>query len=146
MIMSIQLKINGFEDLLKSIEAAGGSINAATESAIKASAQIMESELKSEMQKSRVPSRLINAMPSSRIEKSANRITAHVGYEKGAYDPTNLSDAYKVIFLNYGTPKRSKHGKVRPRGFIQRAKKKANSKIKKEQQAVFEKILRRLQK
>jgi HK97 gp10 family phage protein len=144
--MSIRLKIEGFEDLLKSIEDAGGSINKATENALRASAQIMQAELKSEMHLAKVPTDLINAMPPPKIETEANRIAARVGYEKGAYDPTNPSDAYLVVFLNYGTPHRSQHGKVRARGFIQKAKKKASKQIKKEQQAVFEKILGRLKR
>lgn len=145
MSSGIKLKIEGFEDLLKDIEAAGGSIEKSVRSAAWASAEIMAKELKSEMQKSNVSPRLISAMNYGTIE-SVNRFTAFAGYEKGAYDPKNPSDGYLVVFLNYGTPHRSKHGKVKPRGFIQRAKKTASKKIKKEQQAVFEKILERLKR
>ena len=144
--MAIKLKFQGFEDLLKDIEAAGGSINQATENAMKQSAQIMQSELKTEMQAANVDSKLIARMPQFEVQTSANRVTAFVGYKKGAYDPNNISDGYKAVFLNYGTPRRSEHGKIQKRGFIQNAKKRANPKIKKAQRTALEKILKRLEK
>lgn len=155
--MSITLKFQGFEDLVKEIEKANGSINQACESAIKQSAQIMQSELKAQMADANVPNELISAMPSPEIETSGNRITARVGYKKGAYNPNNLSTGYKVLFLNYGTPNRKIHGKIHEGsntkaggtlklGFIQRAKKKARPQIKKSQEQVFKKILARLKK
>jgi HK97 gp10 family phage protein len=144
--MAIKLKLTGFDELLKDIEAAGGSVDRATESAMKQSAQIMRTELKSQMEKSDVPKDLIDKMPPFSVENDHGKITARVGYEKGAYDPKNPSAGYEVVFLNYGTPHRRKHGKVIARGFIQRAKKRANPKIKKAQQEALDKILSRLQK
>lgn len=144
--MSINLKIEGFENLLKDIEAANGSITQACDSAIRGSAQIMQSELKSEMKQANVPSDLVEAMPKFEVEANGNRVTARVGYKKGSYNPDNPSDGYKVVFLNYGTPHRTKHGKVVARGFIQRAKRRASTKIKKQQKQAFTKILERLQK
>ena len=142
--MSIKLKLEGFDELLKDIEAAGRSIDSAVESTMRQSAQIMQSALKAEMQSAGVDGSLIEAMPQPTFEKEGNAIIARVGYKKGTYDPNNPSDGYKVVFLNYGTPHRSKHGKVKARGFIAKAKKKANSKIKKQQKETLEKILSRL--
>lgn len=144
--MAIKLKLEGFDDLLKEIEAAGGTINEAVGGAMRESAQIMQSELKSQMQSAGVDSGLINAMPPFEIETSGNRIAARVGYRKGSYNPDNPSDGYKVVFLNYGTPHRQKYGKVVARGFIKKAKRSATPKIKKAQKAAFEKILGRLKK
>lgn len=144
--MSIKLKIEGFEDLLNKIQATNGSIDKAVDSAARQSAQILQNELKSQMQQSGVNSRLINAMPEPQIFKDGNAVVAKVGYEKGEYDTNNLSDGYKVLFLNYGTPHRKKHGKIVSKGFIQRAKKGATPKIKKAQKEVYEKILSRLEK
>ena len=129
--MSIKLRMTGFEDLLTQIEKAGGSINSATRECMDKSAVVMQDELKSQMHSADVPSDLIARMPNYKIEENGNRITALVGYDKGAYDPKNPSDGYKVVFLNYGTPRRKKHGKVAPRGFIQAAKKKATPRIRK---------------
>lgn len=155
--MSIKLKIKGFEDLINNIEAAGGSSVQACENALKGSAVIMQNELKAEMRMSNVPSDLVNEMPNFSVETNGNRTTARVGYQKGNYDPNNLSTGYKVLFLNYGTPHRKYHGQIREGsplksggtihlGFIQRAKKNANPKIRKQQKQAFEKILERLKK
>lgn len=140
----ITLKFDGFEELLKDIEAAGRTMNSAVDSCMEQSAQIAEKELKTQMRKSRVPDNLTNAMPSPEIEWEGNKCTARVGYKKGTYDPKNLSDGYKVIFLNYGTPHRKKYGHVAARGFIGKAKKKAAPQIKRAQKETLEKILERL--
>ena len=149
--MSIKLKFTGFDDLLKDIEAAEGSMNKAADSALRQGAQILQSELKSEMASANVPKNLINAMPPFEVESFGNTHVARVGYKKGAYNPDNLSDGYKVVFLNYGTPNRTKHGKIEEGGkiklgFINRARRKAKPKIKKAQKQALDKILARLKK
>lgn len=148
--MSIKLKLNGFDDMLSKIEKAGGTIDGAAKQCLETSAQIMHDELKKQMQAANVDNGLINRMPPPEIESEGNRHTARVGYKKGTYDENNPSDGYKVVFLNYGTPKRSKHGKIEnggkvKLGFIKRAKSKAATKIKKEQAQTLEKILGGLQ-
>lgn len=142
--MSIRLKLDGFDDLLKEIQKAGGKAESATIICMEKSAQIMQDELKTQMRNSEVKTKLIDAMPAPAIENDHGLITAEVGYKKGAYDPKNPSDAYKIIFLNYGTPRRRKHGKERARGFIQKAKSKAKSKIRKEQEKTLNDILKGL--
>lgn len=142
--MSIKLQLDGFDELLKKIEKAGGTIDGAAETCLKKSANIMEAELKAQMSKADVDAALINRMPAPTIEKDGNRITARVGYKKGAYNPNDISDGYKVVFLNFGTPKRKKHGKVKARGFIAKAKKKARPQIKRQQETTLNEILRGL--
>lgn len=144
--MSIKLKLEGFDDLLSEIEKAGGTIDRAASSCMKQSAQIMHVELKTQMQAANVDSDLINRMPSPEVESEGNRYTARVGYKKGAYDPRDPSDGYKVVFANYGTPRRSQHGQQPAKRFIEKAKKKANTKIKKAQKETLNKILGRLSK
>lgn len=145
--MAIKLKLEGFEELLKEIERASGSIERSTVKCMEKSAAIMESELKAAMQ-SAYPtdemSRLISRMPPYMIKNDHGQITALVGYDKGAYNPDNPSDAYKVAFLNYGTPRRSKHGKIKGRDFIKKAKSKAKNKIQKTQEETLNEILRGL--
>ena len=143
--MSIKLKLEGFDDLLKQIESAGGTIDKAVETCLKKSADIMHDELKNQMQKSNVDSDLINRMPAPEIEKNGNRYTARVGYKKGAYNAADSSDGYKVVFANFGTPRRSKHGKQPAKGFIKKAKSKASKPIKTEQDTTLNEILRGLQ-
>lgn len=140
------LQLKGFDDLLEQIQKAGGSIDRAAESCVRQSAQIMQAELKAQMQAADVDSDLINSMPQPQITAKDNRYSAAVGYEKGDYDPNDPSDGYKVVFLNYGTPRRTMHGKVAARGFIQKAKTKARPQIKRAQQETLEKILGRVSK
>ena len=139
--MSIKIKLQGFENLINEISEAGGNVNAACDKAIRQSAQIMDAELKSNMKAANVPNDLISRMDEPQIESNANRYQARVGYHKGAYDPANPSDGYKVVFLNYGTPKRTQHGKIVARGFIQKAKRSAKRKIKAEMKNAFEVII-----
>lgn len=142
--MAIKLKLEGFDELLKDIERAGGSIDSAAETCLKNSASIMEAELKTQMNNTGVDSGLINRMPAPQIERDGNRYTARVGYKKGTYNPTDISDGYKAVFINFGTPRRSKHGKVRARGFIAEAKKEASQQIKKQQKKTLDEILKGL--
>lgn len=143
--MSIKLNLEGFDELLKKIEKAGGNTKSATMACMDKSAQIMQNELKTQMRNSEAPKKLIDAMPDPTVKNDYGLITAEVGYKKGTFDPNNLSDGYKVVFLNYGTPYRKKHGKERARGFIQRAKSKAKPKIKAEQEKTLKDILKGLE-
>lgn len=138
--MAIKLKLEGFDELLKQIESAGRSIDSACESCLKQSSNIMYNELKTQMQKAGIDSGLMNRMPKPDLEVEGNAYIARVGYKKGAYDPKNLSDGYKAVFLNYGTPK------ISPTEFIKLAKKKAAPQIKKAQKETLEKILERAKK
>lgn len=139
--MAIRLKLEGFDDLLKEIEKAGGTIDTAAKQCISTAANIMNAELKEQMQKSGVDNGLIERMPPPDVEALGNSYTARVGYKKGAYNPADPSDGYKVVFANYGTPRRSKHGKQPAKGFIQKAKRKATPKIKKAQAETLNKII-----
>lgn len=138
------MKLDGFEQLLREIQKAEGNVEKATKTCMQKSAAIMQDTLKSEMQKAKVDGNLINAMPPPEIENNHGLITARVGYKKGAYNPDNLSDGYKVVFLNYGTPHRKKHGKVVARGFIQKAKRKAKKPIQQQQENTLKEILKGL--
>ena len=144
--MSLKLKIDGFDDLLRDIERAGGNLDAIMGKCLRESAEIMQNELKTQMRESRVPNSMIDAMPEPELEKDYGVLTARVGYKKGAFDPKNPSIGYKVVFLNYGTPYRTKHGKVKERGFIQRAKKRAMPKIRKQQEKALQEDLKGLKK
>ncbi|MGA4517415.1 hypothetical protein ACPA0F_09110 [Solibacillus silvestris] len=146
--MSIKLKLEGFDELIKQIEAAGGSAEGACESAMRQSAQIMDAELRNALKAANpdLNSDLASRMPAFEVNREDGVVYAKVGFKGTAYDPNNPSDYFKAIFANYGTPSRSKHGKEEARGFVAIAKKKASPKIKKAQKEVFDKILGRLKK
>ena len=135
------MQLKGFEELVESIQKAGGSIDRLADSCLRQSAKIMHAELKTQMQAAGVDSSLIESMPPPQITVEGNHYSAAVGYEKGNLDPRNPSDAHKVVFLNYGTPRRTKHGRVTGRGFISKAKKKASPQIKRAQKETLDKIL-----
>lgn len=136
----ISLQLTGFDELLKDIEKAGGSINGAVDSCMKQSAQIQQKEFKAQMRKAKVKETLINRMPPPEIKWSGNACVARVGYPKGEYDPKKLTDGYKAVFINYGTPR------ISPREFIKKAQNKAKKQIKQAQEEALNKILERLQK
>ena len=143
--MAIKLKLKGFDELFTAIQKAGGSIDEATETCMKQSANIMQKEIKTQMSKAGVDGGLISQMPQPELFKDGNAYITMVGYKKGKYNEKNPSTGYKVVFLNYGTPHRSKHGKVKARGFIQKAKRKATPQIKKQQEETLKDILSRLE-
>lgn len=134
------LDLSGFDELIKKIESAGGSIDGAVDNCMQQAAQILQQEQKAAMQKQRVSSTLINRMNPPTVEKDGNTVTARVGYKKGKYDPKNLSDGYKAVFINYGTPR------ISPRKFIEAAKKKAKPQVTKKAEETFNKILEDLKK
>lgn len=128
----------GFDELLKKIEDAGGTIDDAVTNCVKESEQIVQEEMKAQMRKKKVASDLIRRMPKPTIEKIGNAITARVGYKKGKYNPKKLSDGYKAVFINYGTPR------IKPRKFIDDTKRKARPQIKKMQEEALNEILKGL--
>jgi HK97 gp10 family phage protein len=143
--MAIRLQLSGFDELFEQIKKAEGNVDKAAEQCLKESAQVMQNELTAQMQKAGVDSDLIARMPAPEIKKEGNSMIARVGYKKGAYNPNDISDGYKVVFLNYGTPKRSKHGKIVARGFIDKAQRKAKKQIKQKQEETLKKIIGELQ-
>ena len=133
--MSIKITLEGFDELIKQIENAGGTIDRAAESALKQSAQIMDTELRAELNAA-TESGLASRMPGPVTSNEYGKYKASVGFPYSSYSPKNPSDYHKAIFLNYGTPSRRKHGKEAARGFIAKAKRKARPKIKKAQKEV----------
>lgn len=136
----IKLNLEGFDELIKKIEEAGGTIKSAVDTCIDRSATVQQKELKAAMQRKKVSNELINRMPQPEIEWNGNACTARVGYHKGAYDPKDLSDGYEAVFINYGTPR------ITPRNFIKAAKNKARPQIKKLQEQTLNEILEDLKK
>lgn len=137
------LRLDGFDGLIKEIEKAGGKIDNAVEKASKAGAAELESSLKAECAADGVPASVSGEIRVE-YERSGNAHKTRAGWEMGAYNPDNLSAGFKALFLNYGTPNRTKHGKVKARGFITRAKKKSKKKIKAAQQGALDEILKGL--
>lgn len=154
-----------FTPLLEKIQKAGGDVESATWNAARKGARVMYDELKAEAAKSGVPASVTDAITfQAERDAGGNRFACKVGWRMGEYDPRNPSVAYKAVFLNYGTPRRTvkadkmrlniggefktlgmNRGYITGRGFIGRAKKKARPKIKKTQEECLHEILKGLQ-
>ena len=142
----IKLDLDGFEELIKAAEKASKNADKVCESVVREGANILDKELKTQLRAVNADPDLISAIDPPEYEHEANTFTASAGYHKGAYNPDNLSPGYKALFLNYGTPRRKKHGQEAARGFIKKAKSRATTKIKKLQKAAYEEITEDLKK
>ena len=140
----ISLKLKGFDKLLEEIQRANGDIKAATEQAMNKSVAVVEKELHQHCDAAGVPSSVSSAIRADRAQWRGNVCEAEVGWKLGAYDPKNPSQGHKAIFLNYGTPHRKKHGKVKGRLFIGKAKDASEKQVKKIQKQTLEEILKGL--
>jgi hypothetical protein len=141
----IAVTVNSYS-LLNQIKKAGGDIEAATWDAARAGGRIYYQHLVEECKRSGVPDHLIDKIRFNCLrDASGNRYAVVVGWYMDAYDPTNPADGYKVVFLNYGTPRREStkgnRGFITGRGFIGRAKRKAQRPIKEAQKEFLNKVL-----
>ena len=142
----IRLQLKGFDSLLEEIQKAEGNINQVVTDCMQKEIDITKQCLVEECVKSNVPDSITREIKSDPIKWENDRASSAVGWELDAYDPRKPSAGYKAVFLNYGTPKRSKHGKVKARGFILKAKKKAAKLAKKEHEESLNRILGDLKK
>ena len=145
----IAVTVNSYS-LLNQIKKAGGDIEAATWEATRAGGRIYYQHLVEECKRSGVPDHLINKIRFNCLRDSGgNRFAVVVGWAMPNYNPNDPADVYKVIFLNYGTPRRetgtgANRGYITGRGFIGRARKKSVKPIKEEHNKVLNKILKGL--
>ncbi len=145
--MSIHLKLDkGFQKMIQDLELSQKDTERVASSCIKASANVMQQELKSAIRGASpsLDGSLAGRLPPPEIEAGGGVYKAKIGYKETAYNPRNLSDYFKALFANYGTPYRKRHGQERPRGFVAKAKKAARPKIKNQQKQALSKILERL--
>lgn len=133
------LSLTGFDDLLARIERAGGTIDQAADACAREAARVQQSHLRAQMQRKKASSSLVSRLPEPEIERDGNVWRVRVGYKKGAYDPKDLSDGYKAVFLNYGTPR------VKPRKFVEAAKRRARPEIKEAEERALSDMLRGLE-
>lgn len=140
------LHLRGFDYMLEDIARANGNIDSAVEKACRAGAAELETRLKAECNAANVPASVSVGIRVKFIRANSNLYKVQCGWEMGEYNPQNLNAGYKALFLNYGTPHRKKHGKIKARGFIARAKKGAGRKVKKAQADALNEILKGLSK
>lgn len=133
---------SGFDEIMSQIEELGGNIEEITKKCVLQAQQVMAEELKKEIKNSGIES-LADRVPDPNVYYGKNRFSARVGFKVGDYNPNNISDGFKAIFLNYGTY----DGKViEGRYFIKKAKKNARPKIRKLEEETIKKVIEVLKK
>lgn len=140
------LNLKGFDKLLEQIQEAGGNVDKATEQAINKSVDVVSQDLHNACNSAGVPSSISSEIKTDRAEWNGNVCSSRVGWKLGAYNPDNPSQGYKAIFLNYGTPRRKKHGKITARNFIATTKETSKKKLRKIQKETLDEILKGLPK
>lgn len=141
----VAISVN-FDSLLNKIKKAGGDIEQATWDAARKGGRVYYQTLVEECRKSGVPDHLIDKIRFNCLrDSSGSRFAVVVGWYMDNYDPADPSEGYKVVFLNYGTPRRESsrgnRGYINGRGFIGRAKKKAQKPIKQAQEEFLKSVL-----
>lgn len=136
----IKLEFKGFDDMIEKIRKAERDVKPIVNDCMKNAAEIQWVELGQAMLDTGVDSDLVDRMPEPKVEWQGDRCRAIVGYPVGTYNPNNLSDAFKVIFHNYGTPK------YKGKFFIATAKKTAAPQIRKETKKALTQIIKEIEK
>lgn len=148
------LQLQGFEDFLERLEAAGAKMETEGRKCFEKCAENLYDELYSKAEKAGLDEHLLEQIEERFIE-SGNIWFYEVGWKKKKPSKTNpLPDTYKVMFYNYGTPMRQTakgHNRgaenshpIGSHGFIKKAKLAVRNKNKKLQKDTLEKILKEL--
>lgn len=151
------LQLQGFEKFLERLQEAGVSMETEGRKCFEKCSENLYDELYLKAKKAGLDDRLLEQMIHEEIEnKNANIWRAEVGWKKQKPTAGNpLPDTYKVLFYNYGTPKRTTKGgenrgkedahPVGSHGFIKKAKLAVRNKNKKLQEETLQKILGELE-
>ena len=123
------LKLDGFKEILEKLVESGKIADKEADNINKKGGEIIRDELVSAMNKADVSSDLIRRLPANQYSHVGDVYTARAGYIPTDYDPDNLSDFFKALFINVGTPNR-RGSQIQPRYFIGDAKKAAKPRLK----------------
>ena len=137
---SISLEFKGFDAMIKKLQQAEKDVKPIVNDLMENAAKIQQKELVQAMTDANIDSGLIEQLPAPRVVWDGDRCKASAGYPVGSYNPRELSDVFKLIFHNYGTPKYQ--GKF----FIAKAKETATPQIKKETRKTLKAIVKELDK
>lgn len=150
------LELKGFAELYAAIEQAGKNAEVEGRKLFEKCAENMYDELYTKAEQAGLSDRLLEQIDEKFVEEQKLNIWRYeVGWKKTKPTTGNpLPDVYKVMFFNYGTPRRTtKAGHDRgeesahpkgSHGFIKKAKLAAANKNRKLQKQTLEKILKGL--
>lgn len=134
------LTLKGFDKLLQQIQATNGNIENAVVDAMEKSVEIVYRDLREEAHAKGVPDSVTTEIKKDPIKADGNYISGAVGWKLGQYNPRNLSQGYKAVFLNYGAVRKNR-GTIAARGFIAAAKEKSKKNVKSVQRKTFNEII-----
>lgn len=145
------LKLQGFDEFLDAIKTAGAKMDVEGRKCFEVCAENLYDSLYSKAEQAGLPDHLLGKIEEDFVELP-NTWSYEVGWKKQKPSKTNpLPDTYKVMFYNYGTPKRTtkigyNRGAESPHpkgshGFIKKAKLAVVQKNKKVQRDTLKKIL-----
>lgn len=152
------IQLTGFEQFLEALQEAGAKMENEGRKCFEKCAENVYDELYKKAEQAGLDDRLLEQIHEEYVEnESANIWRYEVGWKKQKPSTSNpLPDTYKVMFYNYGTPKRvTKAGYNRGKeeahpkgshGFIKKAKLAVANKNRKLQKETLTKILENLKK
>lgn len=152
------LQLQGFDKFLESLQDAGKKMEDDGRKCFEICAENLYDELYKKAEQAGLDKNLLEKISEKFIENESQNIWSYeVGWKKQKDSKTNpIPDTYKVLFYNYGTPKReTKAGYNRGKepahpkgshGFIKKAKLAAVQRNKKVQKDTLEKIIGGLKK
>ena len=127
--------------LLKTLAKYQGDVIAKTEECVEKSARIYESELRS-LASQHLDSDIVSDITVS-FEKNEFEMGTRIGWTKNEeFNPDHVTNVYKAIFANYGTPKRftkagAERGSIDSTGFLKQAKENVKDTIHKLQKDII---------
>lgn len=141
------LQLEGFDELITKLQQAGREVDFECEKMFSECCKVTTDTLVERARAANLDEDLLKKM----IRKKWHRYNVfhfEVGWEK-PHKGKPLPDAYKVMFINYGTPYRQTRkgedrGRIEGRGFIGKAKKSAKYKVKRLQKKFLEDVLKDL--
>lgn len=132
-----KLELKGFNEFIQDLQDAGGNIDKQGKECFEQCARETEAQLRAKAKASGLDQKLLNKMNSKTTQNTSAGIwDFETGWEKGKLNSKKISDGYKVLFYNYGTPKRytkkgANRGKEAKTNFIANAKRAAAKRCKK---------------
>lgn len=146
------LQLQGFDEFLEELEKAGAKMDTEGRKCFEKCAENLYDELYAKASSAGLDNRLLEQLEEEFIEVSSKNVWYYeCGWKKQKPKVNPLPDTYKVMFYNYGTPKRTTRSganrgtesahPVGSHGFIKKAKLAVRNKNKKLQKETLNRII-----
>lgn len=160
---ALKIDLKGFDEMIDKLRKAGANVEEVGWDIARKSGKIFYDDLKSACSEAKVPETITSQIRfQAERDGSGARTSVSVGWANAEnFNPKNPLPVHKVVFLNYGTPRRytfrggqkvkidgkfvtvgTDRGSETGSGFISAAKKSAKPKIRKYQKDRFQELLK----